>query len=348
MSQPSFPGHLKREDPAPSERQRAVFAALVTFHGASQRPVGSEVLGAAAGLRLSAASIRSELAELEGLGLLERPHASAGRVPTARGYEYFVRHFVSPTLLPAEVLDQVDATLSRSVRDVERLLDEASRLLASLTQQLGLALADSLERERLTRLDLVPLEDTRAMMVLNVGSAHVRTLVLELDSPMSAGDLAEVAGVLRSRLLDCTLAEERDRLDHDPELVRDSAVRLVARAARERWHEPLSTPLLSAGRAHIARQPEFASSAALGSVLRAVESGHPLGRLMISTIEGQAAARVGVDEDDALLGCSLVSFALPGPVPGAVGVLGPLRMNYALALAAVDAVGSRVADLLQS
>ena len=346
MSQPSFPGHLKREDPAPSERQRAVFAAPVTFHGASQRPVGSEVLGATAGLRLSAASIRSELAELEGLGLLGRPHASAGRVPTARGYEYFVRHFVSPTLLPAEVLDQVDATLSRSVRDVERLLDEASRLLASLTQQLGLALADSLERERLKRLDLVPLEDTRAMMVLNVGSAHVRTLVLELDSPMSAGDLAEVAGVLRARLLDCTLAEVRDRLDHDPELVRDSAVRLVARAVRERWHEPLSTPLLSAGRAHITRQPEFASSAA--QVLRAVESGHPLGRLMISTIEGQAAARVGVDEDEALAGCSLVSFALPGPVPGAVGVLGPLRMNYALALAAVDAVGSRVADLLQS
>jgi len=348
MSQPAFPGHLRTEDPAPSERQRAVFAALVSLHGASRRPVGSEALGVSAGLRLSAASIRSELAELEGLGLLERTHASAGRVPTARGFEYFVRHFVSPMPLPAGVLEQVDATLSRSVRDVEQLLDEASRLLASLTHQLGLALADSLDRERLVRLDLVPLEDTRVMMVLNVGSAHVRTLVLELDSPMSADDLAEVAGVLRARLVHCTLAEVRERLDHDPELVRDSAVRLVARAARERWPQPLSTPLLSAGRAHIAREPEFASDATLGPILRAVESGHPLGRLMVSTIEGQAAARVGVDEDAALAGCSLVSYALPGKLPGAVGVLGPLRMNYALALAVVDAVGARVAELLES
>lgn len=348
MSQPAFPGHLRHEDPAPSERQRAVFAALVALHERSVRPVGSDVLGVHAGLGLSSASIRSELAELEGLGLLERSHASAGRVPTARGYEYFVRHFVTPAVLAPEVLDQVDATLSRSVTDVEQLLDEASRLLATLTQQLGLALADSLERDRLTRLDLMPLEDRRAMMVLNVGLTHVRTLVLELDSRLSPGDLAEVGGVLRSRLLDCTLAEVRDRLDHDPELVRDSAVRLVARAVRESWKHPVSTPLLSAGGGALALQPEFASLATLGSVLRAVESGHPLGRLMVTAIEGQAAARVGLDEDDALAGCSLISFALPGAIPGAVGVLGPLRMNYAYTLSVVDAVGSRVADLLQS
>ena len=78
---------------------------------------------------------------------------------------------------------------------------------------------------------------------------------------------------------------------------------------------------------NIAEHPEFADAARLGSVLRAVESGTPLDRLMVRSVEGQVAVRVGVDEDRALAGCSLVSYALPGSVRGAVGVLGPLRIE---------------------
>jgi len=80
----------------------------------------------------------------------------------------------------------------------------------------------------------------------------------------------------------------------------------------------------------------------------AAAAGAPLDRLMIAGIEGQVGVRIGVDEDRALCGCSLVSYVLPGSVRGAVGILGPLRMDYSYALAVVDTVGSRVAELLQS
>ena len=348
MSHPAYPGAPRREDPDLSPRQRAVFAALVALHGHVARPIGSESIGQESRLPLSAATIRSELSELEELGLLGRAHASAGRVPTARGYEFYVRHLVTPVALPPELAEDVAESLRRSVRDVENLLQEASRLIASLTHQLGLAVADSLERERLVRLDLVPLEGPRALLALNVGESGVRTLALELDSPLDAGELEEVAAVLRARLLDRTLEEVRDRLENDPELVRDSAVRLVARAARDSWTRARSTPLLSHGLGHIAEQPEFASAPRLGSLLHSVESGTPLGRLMFGNVEGTAAVRVGLDEDRALAGCSLVSYVLPGPVPGAVGLLGPLRMDYARALSVVDFVGTRVSELLQS
>jgi hypothetical protein len=114
---------------------------------------------------------------------------------------------------------------------------------------------------------------------------------------------------------------------------------MVARAAAESWSQPVSTPLFSAGTMHIAEQPEFALGSRLGSLLRVVESGTPLDRLMVHSVEGQVAVRVGLDEDRALSGLSLVSYLLPGPVRAAVGVLGPLRMDYALALPVVDAVG---------
>lgn len=348
MSHPAFPGGLHQEDPDLSPRQREVFAAVVELHGASAQPVASDTLAQLGRIALSAATIRNELAGLESAGLLARSHASAGRVPSVRGYEYFVRTLVVPAVLPRDLVAQMDETLSRSAQDVERLLHEASRLLSSLTHQLGLALAASLERETLTRLDLAGSDERNVLMVLSLGSTAVRTLALELESPLGEDQLREVAGVLRERLLGRALAEVRERLASDPELVRRSATRMVARAAAESWSRPVSTPLFSAGTMHIAEQPEFALGSRLGSLLRVVESGAPLDRLMVHSVEGQVAVRVGLDEDRALSGMSLVSYLLPGPVRAAVGVLGPLRMDYALALPVVDAVGARVTELLSS
>jgi heat-inducible transcriptional repressor len=348
MSQPAFPGRLNREDPDLSDRHREVFGALVELHERTARPVSSEALARRQGIPLSPASIRSALAELEDLGLLERLHASGARVPSAPGYEYFVRTMLTPAVLPGPLLAEVARTLGASARDVEQLLNEASRLLSSLTHQLGLALAATLEGESLLGLDLVPLSERRALMALGLGGGAARSLVLELESDLEPRELEEVAQVLRERLVGQPLAEVRRRLAGDAALVRDSAVRIVTRAASDSWSRPVSTPLFAAGVVHIAEQPEFADSGHLAPILRAVEVGSPLDRLMVNGVEGQVVVRVGLDEDQALAGCSLVSYPLPGSVRGAVGILGPLRMNYSFALAVVESVGSRVYELLQS
>src|SRR5712692_8195220 len=140
MSEPSVPGRVSREDPDLTDRQRDVFAALVLLHGRTARPVGSEALARASGIPLSPASIRAALAELEEMGLLERPHASSGRVPTARGWELFVRTLLTPAGLPAAWAEEMDRVLLHQARDIEHLLNDASRLLSALTRQLGLAL----------------------------------------------------------------------------------------------------------------------------------------------------------------------------------------------------------------
>jgi len=349
MSSPAIPGRLNAADPDLSERQRRVFARLVALHRREARPVSSERLGRAQELRRSGASLRGTLAELEELGLLERPRAGAGRVPSAAGWEYFVRVVVEPAAIPAEIEDVVAEQLSRSRHDVERLLQAASRLLASFSHQLGLALAASLEDEALAALELEPLGERRALLVLGLSGHRSRTLVLELDTPLERGELADVASVLRERLLGGTLGEARSRLAADPELARHSAVRIVARAAAASWRRPVETSLLTAGVSHMADQPEFADGARLGSVLRALESGSALERLMVSGLQGHAGVSVGVDPSPGLGGAlSLVSYPLPGAVSGAVGVLGPMRMDYATTIALVDLVGTRVADLLSA
>jgi heat-inducible transcriptional repressor len=346
MSHPAFVGTRSGSDPPLNARLREVFSALLELHRETAHPVGSEALAHRAGLRLSPASVRLALAELETIGLLEQPHASAGRVPTSRGVELYVRTLLAPAVLAPEIVDEVGRTLVRSTRDIQHLLNEASRLLSTLTRQLGLALAASLDDEPVREIELAALDPRRSLMVLNLGGGNVHTLVLELETPLEQAEQEEVAQVLREQLGGSPLSELRERLARDADLARHTAVRVVARAAMAGWARSVSTPLFTSGAMHMAGHPEFADATRLGSVLRAVEAGTPLDRLMVTSVEGQVVVRVGVDEDRALAGCSLVSYALPGSVHGAVGVLGPMRMDYALVLAAVDVVGNRVADLL--
>lgn len=346
MSSAVIPGRLSAADPDLTERQQRVFARLVALHRRDARPVSSERLARANDVRQSGASVRATLAELEAMGLLERAHAAAGRVPSAAGWAYFVRAVLTPTTLPAEIEDAVAERLSQSRHDVERLLQEASRLLASFSHQLGLALAASLDDEPLASLDLEPLAPSRVMLVLGLSGMRSRTLVLELDSPLDPRALEDVGEVLRERLLGGSLGEARRRLAGDPGLVAHSAVRIVARAATASWGRAVATPLLTAGVSHMVGQPEFADASQLGPVLQALESGSAFERLMVSGPQGHAGVQVGVGPLHTLATLSLVSYPLPGAVPGAVGVLGPMRMDYATTIALVDLVGTRVSDLL--
>jgi heat-inducible transcriptional repressor len=347
MSQSAFPGGPTRSDPDLSERQRRIFVTLLRLHGQTARPVGSEVLAQQAGVSGSPASIRGALAELESMGLLQRAHASSGRMPSAAGYAFYVRNDLTPMPLPADLLRQMDERLRRSSGEVAQLLAEASKLLSEMVQQLGLAVAAALDGERLARLELAALGPQRALLVLGFAGGAARGLVLELRSPLDPEALKHVEAVLAERLVGLPLGAVRERLASDPGLPRDTAVRIVADAVAARWSGPAATTLFSAGAGHIASQPEFASGGRLAPVLRVLENGSPLDRLMVESAEGQAAVQVALDEDDdALAGLGLVSFPLPGSLCGAVGVLGPLRMDYAWAMSVVDAVGSRVAGYL--
>jgi heat-inducible transcriptional repressor len=348
MSHLAFPGRLSQDDPVLTQRQRQVFLAVVRRHDHTARPVSSEALVSSAAVHGSAPAVRAVLAELEASGLVTRTHAASGRVPTAAGYAYYVRQALMPAPLPSDVLREIDERLERSTRAVEELLHEAARILSGLSLQLGLAVSSPLEDERLRAIELAPLAPERALLVLTLDGGAVRTLKLELDSPLEPGALAEVERVLRERLTGLHLREVRDRLLADPELVRDTVVHAVAAAFAAAWvgGSDESSTLFSAGAGRIAALPEFAAPEQLGSLLQAIEDGPPLDRLLVDGTEGVAEVRLALDESGALALCSLVRFPLPGPHRMAVGVLGPLRMDYARALAVVDAVGSRLAARL--
>src|SRR5258706_10758831 len=136
----------------------------------------------------------------------------------------------------------MDRVLLHSTRDIEHLLNDASGLLWRFTRELGLALAASLDEEPLAGLELAALDRRRALLVLHLRARAVRTLVLELDSPLEAAELDEVATVLRERLIGLPLAAVRQRLAGHWGLAPGRAVGGAARSAPGSWAQPISTP----------------------------------------------------------------------------------------------------------
>src|SRR5262245_24860168 len=149
-------------------RQRLVLELLVRQFLATARPVGSHALAVEGGHAWAPATLRQAMNELETLGLLEQPHAAAGRVPTDRGYRLFVDGLAAPAPLTDDEQAAIEDALTRSARDVAELLTQASRVLAELSTQVGFAVAPNPDDVAVTDLELVHLGERRVLLVLGV------------------------------------------------------------------------------------------------------------------------------------------------------------------------------------
>jgi heat-inducible transcriptional repressor len=285
--------------------------------------------------------------ELEGLGLLEQPHAAAGRVPSDRGYRLFVDGVSAPEAPSDDEREAIERALAASARDVEHLLGEVSRLLADLAVQVGFAVAPPLDEGELAALDLVPVGDRRVLLVLGVRSGMVRTFTLELTSPLGRSELERVARLLRERLLGRRFAEARRRLADDEALVRDAAVALVAHAAAEALEAFTRPGVFVGGAAHVARHPEFRTAERLRPVLELLDGAAPWRDLVTPAAPPGLSISIGRENGrPELAHLSLVCFRLDGPVGASIGLLGPRRMDYARAMGLVEFVGRRLSSLM--
>jgi heat-inducible transcriptional repressor len=331
-------------------RQQSVLELLVRQFLSTARPVASQALAVEGGFAWAPATVRQAMNELEELGLLEQPHAASGRVPTDRGYRLLVDGLIAPGPLAEDEREAIEGVLASSARDVEELLAQASRLLADLSTQVGFAVAPNPDDAVLTGLELVHLGERRVLLVLSVRGGAVRTMQLELVSPLGRGELERVARLLDARLLGRTLAEVRRRLAHDEALVRDGAAALVADAVVAALTTARPPGVYAFGTARVARLPEFREATSLRPLLALFEHQEPW-RELVSGDDGAAGLSVTIGREHGRAEwahLSLVRFRIAGAGDASIGLLGPRRMDYGRAMGLVDFVGRRLSSLLPS
>lgn len=330
------------------ERKRLILHAIVTEHIATGQPVGSSRVVDVASLDVSAATVRNDMVVLEELGLIQQPHTSAGRIPTDRGYRVFVEDLggLNPPARVDGQQEELIGGLLSSAYDVDDLLTRTTAVLSQLTRLVSLVIAPAINASRLKLIELVSLTSQSALLLLVADTGRVSKRVLELAEPVAETDLERVRTVLAEHVRGRRLGEVHDAVaslvDQAPPELRDVLTAVREATATSMTEETLHRIFVS-GRAALADEGSFERDD-LSRVLSLLEEQSTLARVLdATTVEGGPAVRIGSENEvEDLRSASLVAQRYQLVTAGALGVLGPTRMDYASVLATVRAVAQQL------
>lgn len=329
------------------ERKAEILRAIVEEYVKGATPVGSKTIVESHDLGVSAATIRNEMSALEDEGYITAPHTSAGRVPTDLGYRYYVDHLADPAVLAPTQRREVASFFASAARAMDDLLAETSRLLARITAHAAVVVGPGAEVERVRSVQLVALSDDQMLVVLVLSDGGIARELFRLDEPAHADDVARASSILQDTWVGETLAtlpdalpERSQRLSEVERLVEAASIAVRGRTDSE----PVGTFVGGVSQL-AAEQDAFGSAAEAARVLELLEQHVVLAGLMRQLLGPGLTIRIGAETERAdLAECSLVlaPYLVEGEVAGTLGVLGPRRMDYRGAAAAVDAVSLRL------
>lgn len=339
-----------------SERSLAVLHAIVGDYVATNEPVGSKTIVERHSFGVSAATIRNDMALLEDEDLIAAPHTSSGRVPTDKGYRLYVDTLSSVRPLTSAQRAAIERFLGES-RDLDDALGRTVRLLAQLTNQVAVVQYPSLRRTQVRHIDLVAVGENRVLCVLILGTGVVEQQVAALPAAQVTeawvhGLRERIAGAVIGRDLEVAVDAMRTLTETLAEWAQPSEAELVRRVAEvvlAQLQANRSERIAIAGAANLSRPGEFAGT--LPSVLEAIEEQVALLKLFgeLARDGRDVAASIGRENEQyGLQGAAVIAtgYEHERETSSSVGVLGPVRMDYASNIAAVRAVARYLSGAL--
>ncbi|MHB8630853.1 MAG: heat-inducible transcriptional repressor HrcA, partial [Candidatus Limnocylindria bacterium] len=337
--------------PELADRQREILRAVIREFISTAQPVASGALVRRYALPVSSATVRSELSELEDLGLLTHPHTSAGRVPTDLGYRFFIESLLPDTALQPEEELTVSHQFQQAQRDMAQWLRLAASTLARLTAEAAIVTQPAGNTSALKHVEVVPIHERRVLIVAVLEGGAVRQQLLDLDQPATPDELR----ALGQRLTDTTHGADAATLAKAVESEQGVARQIVRALSRMlvESESARANDVYYDGIQNILAQPEFGAGdpARLREMVALLEDRTRLADLLPPVIgEGEVHVAIGAENRvEPLLDCSLVFGRYGGPsgVVGYVGIVGPRRMDYARSIGAVSFVGRLMSDLVR-
>lgn len=340
-----------------TEREKTILQAVVEAYIATAEPSGSRRIVQQFDLGISPATVRNTMADLEEKGFLAHPHTSAGRVPTDAAYRYYVDFLMGRRRVPAGERARLEQELvgREPMSELETLVQRAARVLGLLTGELGLSVGPILAEAVLRRLDLVPIDSEKALLVLTLESGVVRTIYVHLPTALPAESLHGVATVLNERLAGSTLREihgtllERLRDVRMPDASAAELMNIFVESGPDIFEWAVSPEDVHLGSISVvADQPEFNSGDRLRALMQLIERRELLASILRSRSirEGTQITIGGEHGAPELADLTIVTATYSvGQVEGVVGVIGPTRMPYDKVIALVDYTSSLVSSL---
>jgi heat-inducible transcriptional repressor len=348
------------------ERKRQVLKAVVDDYTATAVPVGSQQLAARYFARWSSATIRNELAHLMESGHLRQPHTSSGRVPSDRGYRYFVDFLMGEDTVDAGLRDSLERFFLSLPADVEAILEGTAMAVARASDGVGLVSAPRAQACQLKYVDLVHLDGSRILALVVLEGNLVRQQPVELPATVTQEDLSRFAGRLNLEAKGDSAAELEALLAATPLLEWERVAGTAVAEFMQAYDASTATVIVHDGVRNLVRQPEFLEADKLLPVLELLEESRQMARVLenLQTADHEVGVVIGDENPErGLRECSMVvtSYsAVPGSPPlggevlpggvntvrGTLGSLGPTRMRYGQVVARLRLISRLAGDAI--
>ena len=334
------------------ERKQRILQAIIDDYISSAEPVGSRTLARKHDLGVSPATIRNEMADLEMLGYLEHIHTSSGRIPSSKGYRFYVDGLIPPKPVSDEEKALIDRWYKARVKRIDEVFRETARLISQVTKNVSMVLAPQISSAAFRCLQFLPLDDHRAIAVIMTDAGFVENKIVEMPSGAEFEDFQRMAGVINRCLAGRTLrsiegpAMKQIRDEIQDESLYESALEVIRRALDSEKKERLYL----GGATHMMEQPEFHDVDRIKDILLMLEEEELIKDILHAHMGDGLEVTIGQEnENSRIKDCSIITatYHLDGELLGTIAVLGPTRMEYGKAMSLLEYMNTNLANVIR-
>ena len=335
-----------------TERKKAILRAIIDTHINLGEPVGSKYLTQYKQIAFSSATIRNEMAELEEMGYLEQLHTSSGRIPSQLGYRFYVDQLMQQYRMTQAELGELNKLLSLKAAELDRILDRATKLMSMLTNYTGVALKRAPQRQTVARFDVMYLSPRSFILVMLTASGTVKTKQVRLGFDASRETLERLTEVLN----DCVAGLDMDSITLPVMLDMqrrvpggEQLVNPIIRTIYETVSEPDDGELMFDGVNNLLNYPEFSDIDRVRDMLGLFDQQDDLREVMSADDGGHTNVFIGSENAVEVMNNSSLIFRTVKSgdrVIGAIGVIGPRRMDYSKVVTLVDYMSNNISRMM--
>ena len=338
-----------------NDREKIILRSIIQQFILTASPVGSRNITKRFNIGVSPATVRNIMSDLEDSGFINHPHTSAGRVPTDKGYRYYVDSLMNIKQLNNNEREIIDKNLETLSNETDEILKLASRLLSKITKQIACVTYPKLDNGILTKLQLVFLSSTRLLVVVSIKSGLVKTMTLEFQSEIEQTRLKNVERLLNERLNGLTFKEIRKSFKErftDISSDEKPIIRLFIDSVDKIFKDPKTEDkLLITGATNVLKHPEFGDPDKFQGIVELIEDKDIIIHILDKkSLDGKNDIMISIgreNENEKLNEYSLITKEYTfGETSGTVGIIGPKRMEYSKVAAIVSYLGDTLTEIL--
>ncbi len=338
-----------------NERKIRILQAIIKDYIDTAEPVGSRTIAKKYNLGVSSATIRNEMSDLEEMGLIVQPHASAGRIPSDKGYRYYVDSILQKKeLMTKDDQNFLKDTVTKNISQIEYLMEETARALSAMTNYTTFISEPVIRKTTLKQVRLLPLDDISVMLVVATGENHIKHYVIPVKESIGETELNQMNEEINTLIKGKTRDDLNDEvISALSEITRDhnELLKPMLKNIRKTIASAESVQIHLSGEKNILDFPEFSDIDKARTLFNTLEEKDVLLNIIGDTGSGKTDVSIGTENElEEMKNCSVIktSYKVGDDVYGTIGIIGPTRMDYGQVISVLNGMAKNIENIMNS